>query len=225
MKPTLVFDYDGTIHDTMKIYEPAFRKCYEGLVRGGYLQNEQISSGRIAGWLGMNAREMWQDLAPQLPEEIQSGGAREIGDEMQRLVENHQARWYAGASETLSLLKEQGFSMVVLSNCQTAYGKAHWTEFHMEQWFLHWYDCENFDYAPKSEIMKVVKKEHPGDLVMIGDRDSDLAAARAVGCPFVGCSYGYGRPEEIEGADRVIGNIRELQFVLDGGELLSPRLQ
>ena len=61
MKPTLVFDYDGTIHDTMKIYEPAFRKCYEGLVRGGFLPEESIDTGRSAGWLGMNVKEMWQD--------------------------------------------------------------------------------------------------------------------------------------------------------------------
>lgn len=28
---TLIFDYDGTIHDTLKIYEPAFREVYERL--------------------------------------------------------------------------------------------------------------------------------------------------------------------------------------------------
>ena len=213
MSPTLIFDYDGTIQDTMKIYEPAFRKCYEGLVRGGYLPNETIEYSRIAGWLGMNVKEMWQDLAPLLPKEMQSRGAKEFGDEMHRLVERHQARWYAGAEETLSLLKESGFSMIILSNCQTAYGKIHWQEFQMERWFLQWYDCESFGYAPKSEIMKELKRIYPGNLVMIGDRAADRAAARTVGCPFVGCCYGYGTPEELEGSDWMIGDIRDLQTV------------
>ena len=33
MKPTLIFDYDGTIHNTMVIYESVFRKNYEWLVK------------------------------------------------------------------------------------------------------------------------------------------------------------------------------------------------
>lgn len=214
MRPTLVFDYDGTIHDTMKIYEPAFRKCYEGLVRGGYLPNEPIDPSRIAGWLGMNVKEMWQDLAPELSEEMQSRGAKEIGDEMRRLVESHQARWYDGAEETLSVLKENGFSMIILSNCQTSYGKAHWKEFQMERWFLQWFDCESFNYSPKSEIMKEIQKRYPGDLVMIGDRYSDLDAAKSVGCSFVGCSYGYGAPRELVDAGYLIHDIRELPPVL-----------
>ena len=45
------------------------------------------------------------------------------------------------------------------------------------------------------ENMKELKRIYPGNLVMIGDRASDLEAARTVGCPFVGCSYGYGTPE------------------------------
>lgn len=213
MKPTLVFDYDGTIHDTMIIYEPAFRECYEGLVRGGFLPEEPIDTGRIAGWLGMNVKEMWQDLAPQLSEEIQSRSAKEIGDGMQRLVEQHQACWYAGAEETLTQLKEQGYSMLILSNCQADYGKAHWKEFQMERWFLQWYDCESFGYAPKSQIIKEIQKSYPGDMIIIGDRASDLAAAKAVDCPFVGCSYGYGTSDELDGSDWIIGDIRELQTV------------
>lgn len=213
MKPTLIFDYDGTIHDTMKIYEPAFRACYEGLVRGGYLEKQKIPSQRIAGWLGMNVKEMWQDLAPELPPEIQKRAAAEIAERMQEMVKNQKACWYPGAAETLSALKARGYQMLILSNCQTAYGILHWQQFHMERWFLQWYDCESFSYAPKSEIIKEIRKFYPGEMLLIGDRDSDLAAAQAAGCPFVGCSYGYGTPEELEGADRMISDIRELAEV------------
>lgn len=31
MVKTIIFDYDGTIHNTLGIYEPAFREAYQWL--------------------------------------------------------------------------------------------------------------------------------------------------------------------------------------------------
>ena len=70
MKPTLIFDYDGTIHDTLHIYEPVMRATYHRLAQQGYVKEEPLSSARIAGWLGLNAKEMWDDFQPQLADEI-----------------------------------------------------------------------------------------------------------------------------------------------------------
>lgn len=51
MKPTLIFDYDGTLHNTMIIYKSAFRRCFAWLVESGYTQEQEISAEKIAGWL------------------------------------------------------------------------------------------------------------------------------------------------------------------------------
>lgn len=69
-KPTLIFDYDGTLHNTIVIYESAFRQCYDWLVKEGYAPVQKISTERISGWLGMNSREMWESFLPELPSEI-----------------------------------------------------------------------------------------------------------------------------------------------------------
>ena len=70
MKPTLIFDYDGTIHDTLHIYEPVMRDTYHWLAQEGYVEEKPLAQARIAGWLGLNAKEMWEDFQPQLAEEI-----------------------------------------------------------------------------------------------------------------------------------------------------------
>ena len=46
--------------------------------------------------------------------------------------------------------------------------------------------------------------------VVIGDRDSDLAAARAADGIFIGCRYGFGSDEELKGSDLFLNDIREL---------------
>ena len=35
-RPSLIFDYDGTIHDTLRIYEPAVEQAFQWLRRQGY---------------------------------------------------------------------------------------------------------------------------------------------------------------------------------------------
>ena len=39
----LVFDYDGTIHDTKRLYGSTFRNAYDDLVKAGYAA-EQYST-------------------------------------------------------------------------------------------------------------------------------------------------------------------------------------
>lgn len=51
MKPTLIFDYDGTIHNTIVIYESAFRQCYDWLVREGYAKNGRFPGNRLPAGL------------------------------------------------------------------------------------------------------------------------------------------------------------------------------
>ncbi|WP_028454852.1 phosphoglycolate phosphatase [Chitinilyticum litopenaei] len=47
-------------------------------------------------------------------------------------------------------------------------------------------------------------------LLMVGDSQNDILAARAAGCPVVAVSYGYGEDAGALGADSVIHDFREL---------------
>ena len=58
MTKTIIFDYDGTIHHTLGIYEPAFRETYQWLTEQKAAEEREIGSAEIAGWLGLNSKEM-----------------------------------------------------------------------------------------------------------------------------------------------------------------------
>ena len=70
----------------------------------------------------------------------------------------------------LTTLKNQGYYLVVLSNCKTAYRKAHWEEFGMKRWFERFYDCESYGFRPKTEIVQDIIREYPGPYLVIGNR-------------------------------------------------------
>ena len=54
MVKTIIFDYDGTIHNTLGIYEPAFREAYQWLSEQNVVEEQKIETAQIAGWLGLN---------------------------------------------------------------------------------------------------------------------------------------------------------------------------
>ncbi len=214
MYKTLVFDYDGTIHETLRIYEPAIRNCVNQLRIAGFSIDEDVPTKRIQSWLGMNALDMWRDFQPDMQEKMRQKASDMVGTFMEDAVYSHQARWYEHAEETLNKLKQYGYSMVILSNSKIRTGEIHFKEFRMEQWFDKWYDCESYGWEPKTEIIKDIQKKYGNDLIMIGDRKSDIDAAKSIGAKAIGCAYGYGTKEELAEADYIISEIRELEELL-----------
>ena len=142
MTKTIIFDYDGTIHHTLGIYEPAFRETYQWLTEQKVTEEREIGSVEIAGWLGFNSKEMWNTFLPELDQSYKEQASRMVGDLMIRQIRKHKAVWYPGAEEMLTALKNRGYHLVILSNCKASYREAHWKEFGMERWFDHFYDCE-----------------------------------------------------------------------------------
>ncbi|WP_448863718.1 hypothetical protein [Dorea sp.] len=74
MVKTIIFDYDGTIHNTLRIYEPAFRKAYQWLVEQNVVEEQKIESSRIAGWLGLNSKEIWYPGAEKMLTTLKNRG-------------------------------------------------------------------------------------------------------------------------------------------------------
>ena len=215
MKPFLMFDYDGTIHRTMKIYLKAFQETYDWLVSIDKAVPKKYKEEEVAEWLGMNAHDMWDLFMPTLPTRIKEEGSYRIGKAMLAQIEAHQAEWYDGAEEMLTALKEQGFEMVVLSNCKKAYRDANWKEFRMDRWFSKFYDCESYDFLPKSMIAQFISKEYDAPFVIIGDRYSDIACA-AEGRGFsIGCMYGYGKNSELYSASFLAEEISDIPELVD----------
>lgn len=214
MEKLLVFDYDGTIHDTLRIYEPAFCKCVEHLQNAGFLDEVCISSEKMCKWLGMNAKDMWLDFQPGFSEELREMGSAYIGKYMEKQVLEHKARWYEGAEETLDILKQMGYKMIILSNSKKRGGEVHFKEFKMNRWFEKWYDCESFDWKPKSEIIKEIQTIYNKEIIVIGDRKSDIDAASTIKAVSIGCLYGYGGEEELKNATYIINSVKDIPNVI-----------
>ncbi|MBQ6453124.1 MAG: HAD family hydrolase [Coriobacteriales bacterium] len=211
----MVFDYDGTLHEGLRIYKPALQKAWDYLVAIGYEEPRQLRDEDCARWLGINVWDMWAGLAPEAPDYIHDCCIRIVQGHMKELVERGEARLFPGVPEMLASLAADGYDMVVLSNCKHDYKELHLASFGLMRWLRGFYAAEDFGFAPKPQIFRAIEADFPGRrFVVAGDRYKDLEVAREFGLPSVGCLYGYGGREELADATVLVSDVRELEAAL-----------
>lgn len=206
----LLLDYDGTLHETLPIYAPAFRKAYRMLEERGEVEARNFSDEEIGRWLGYSSRAMWDAFAPDLAEASKAECSKLIGEEMVRLIEAGQARLYPGAIETLASLRDAGIQLIYLSNSKRAYMNAHRRAFGLDSYFTDFFCCEDYDFRPKTEIFPEIQKKYPGRYVVAGDRFHDLEVGEKFRLPTIGCLYGYACPGELMRADFFCEKVSQL---------------
>lgn len=207
----LIFDYDGTIHNCMKIYKPSFLKACEYLEENGKIEKKSYTDEQISYWLGFSGDDMWRMFQPNLEQEWREKGRKIIGQEMAEHLDNGDASLFDGAENVLAELKSKGYTLIFLSNCREVYQQKHTKNFGLDRFFDYFYCAETYDFIPKYEIFRrFIKNSHEGDFIAIGDRFHDIETAVKNNLKSVGCAYGYGNPEELKNADIIIDDISEL---------------
>ena len=206
----LIFDYDGTIHNSMKIYEPSFRNAYQWLVDNNYAEQRDFSYEEISYWLGFNSTDMWQQFQPNLAPEIKEKVRIILGNYMGEYAENGRAELFDGAEDMLLDLKNQGHTLIFLSNCRVQYMERHKRIFRLDRFFDYFYCCEEYDFLPKYQIFRKISSRHSGQYIIIGDRFHDIETATKNGLKSIGCGYGYGTVKELEKSDIIVNNINEI---------------
>lgn len=235
MEGTIIFDWDGTLHDTAHLYGCAFRKAYAWLEDGGYVPRRTYTDEETSIFLGMSAPDMWkvfmQQLSendqhtlggiarslrekgmviPCLPDSVKNQASTMIGEEMTAAILAGEACLYQGVPEMLTKLREWGYQLVFLSNCKHAYMEAHRERFHLDQWFSGFYCCEDYGFVPKEQIFPDIRYHFPGKFIMVGDRAADLRVAQIHHLASIGCAYGFGTRQELAVADRIAYKVQEI---------------
>lgn len=206
----LIFDYDGTLHNSIKIYAPAFQHAYEHLVSLNLAKKRRWKDGEISHWLGYSSKDMWDAFMPDLPQKYKDECSQIIGDTMLKLIYEGRAQLYPHAMEVLQELKQSGYRLIFLSNCKRSYMMAHMKYFGLEDYFFSFYCTEDFDFKPKHVIFDTIKKSHAGEFIVIGDRFQDMEMAKMHKLKAIGCLYGYGQPLEFVYTKMLALEIRDI---------------
>ena len=206
----LIFDYDGTVHESMRTYAPAFRDTMKWLSDKGYIEPKEYADSEISRWLGFNSTDMWGQFHPELDAEIRERARKMLGENMAERLDNGEGALFAGTEDMLDKLKKADHTLIFLSNCRIHYMERAKRVFKLDKWFDYYYCCEEFDFIPKHEIFRIFAPRHNGQFIVIGDRFHDIETAAQNGLRSIGCGYGYGSHEELSKADIIVEKISDI---------------
>lgn len=212
---TVFFDYDGTLHDCMRLYGPAFRTAYAWLVNEGWAEPREFTDEWIGRWLGWQVRDMWEAFMPELPEGVWRQASRIVGEEMDRLLDAGEGALFPGVPEALDALKDAGYGLVFLSNCGEVYRDRHRRAFGLDRWIDAYYCAGAYPGLEKWEIYERVALRHAQPHLMVGDRFHDIDVAVRAGIPSIGCAFGFGAPDELDRATVTVARFADVPAAVE----------
>ncbi len=218
-KTVIVFDLDGTLFFTETVALPAYYQAFDRLRREGLTDVSTPPDDVLNGSYGYTARQIWERLLPGHGAEARDKASQYVGSYEIEALESGRGRLYAEVASTLPLLTEQGYCLAMASNGAQEYVDTVLRTCGIAQHFQVAAAASAYKTTDKADLVRIVLAElesRAGSSArlstgfMVGDRSSDVAAGRKNGLITVGCTYGYGGPEELAGCDVHLSRFSEL---------------
>lgn len=212
----LAFDIDGTIYDAGDILEESFRCGIESFIKDGAADSLHVPTrAEITVTLGYPLEEIFMMLFPSLEEKKRYELSIICTVNLVEMIREKKGSLIDGVEETIKTLKSLNYNMLVASNGARSYVEAILETYDLKKFFSEPFIYPEGQIKNKTDIIGEYLNLHPGrKLIMIGDRYTDLAAARENGIPFIGCAFGHAGADEIEGEKYIVNDFRDLPEML-----------
>jgi len=208
MSPKLViFDLDGTLIDSLADLADATNR-----IRAVRALPPLPPEG-VRALIGQGARSLVNRALPGADEpEIDRALDEFLAYNLAHIADK--TRPYPEVPETLTELAGRGIPLCVLSNKNVALCRDVMERLGIARFVPQIYGADSFPYRKPSPepVLALLQKYGVAsrECVLVGDSINDIAAGGGAGVITVGCSYGYGNPEELAGADYVVSEFKGL---------------
>ncbi|OLQ46639.1 nucleosidase [Bacillus licheniformis] len=214
MAQSLIFDMDGTLFQTDHILELSLEDAFDFLRSLGKWDTvTPIQKYREI--MGVPLPEVWKILLPNHSNEI-----REKMDAyfLERLIANinqGKGALYPHVEEIFSYLRDNGYSIFIASNGLIEYLKAIVSFYQLDRWVTETFSIQQIHTLNKGDLVNTILKKYGiQQAAVVGDRLSDINAAKDNGLMAIGCHFDFAQDEELAQADFVIHDLLELKTLL-----------
>lgn len=195
MKKGIIFDMDGTIWDSA---ENVAKSWTEKIHEAGYL-DKSVSEADIKSVMGKTMDVIADLLFPYTAPGKERNDLREAVETYElEYLSKHGGKLYPEVLETLKKLREMGYHLYIVSNCQAGYVETFLDYFNIdikkENALIEDIECYGNNFLSKGQnIALVVKRNNLDKAVYVGDIQSDYDSTCEAGLPFIHASYGFGK--------------------------------
>lgn len=208
MKRGIIFDLDGTLWDSSEGVAASWQETLEKQ----FDIEKVITADMIQGVMGKSMYEISDILFSEFKMKTRRELLSCCCERENEYIRNHGGVLMDGLEEVLTQLRESGYHLSIVSNCQAGYIEA-FLEYHkLEKYFD---DFESFGRTGREKgrnIRLVMERNQLEQAVYVGDVQGDYYAAVKAGVPFIHAENGYGSiQEEVPG----ITSLYQLQKVVE----------
>ncbi len=185
----IILDVDGTLWDAVDVITDSWNEALREVpdVKG------EITARQMKQCLGKTMYEIADMLFGYLSRERRI----EVLDRAMRFevdyLRDHPGKVYPGVADTLKVLKDAGWHLYIVSNCQKGYIEDFLLALG-EEGLIEDHICFEDTLKDKgSNIRMCVERNALSRAVYVGDTAGDLEASRNAGTDFIYAAYGFGR--------------------------------
>ncbi len=209
MLKAVIFDFDGTIGDTLGLCIEAFKKVIEPLTHRTYTAEEVMAT------FGPNEEGTIRNVVPEHYEEALKGYIREYS-----VLHNNYPGPFPGIIDILNYLKKRGCIIALV----TGKGKMSCDislKYYKMQDTFDWIETGSpLGPCKPTGIRRVLDHFQllPKEAVYVGDVPSDITASREVGIPIISAAWSStARPEELVKykPDWLCSNVDQMKTILE----------
>ena len=209
MKEAIIFDMDGTLFQTNRILEPALEATFD-VLRERQLWNCETPITKYREIMGVPLPVVWETLCPKHSKEIREKSNELFQKKLIEMIGLRKGDLYPNAIETLQLLRSK-YPLYIASNGECEYLQAISDTYELNETFKEIYSIQSITSGNKSELVKrVIEDNGITKAWVVGDRLSDIKAAKENGLISIGVNFDFAQQDELEQADIVINDIKEL---------------
>lgn len=209
----VILDLDGTLYSSRATTLGAVAHAVADLNARHGLGMQTPGEEQILAGVGCTRVEFAKRVFPALPARYHEEIDGLIWHWERELITAGRGSLYPGAREALEDMSRDGFRLAVATNAGRPYMDTILDHFDVRRLFD---ECRCAgDGAPgdKSDLIRAVVASlgvEASSSVMVGDRRSDIDAAKKAGTLSVGCTWGFGARDELSGADKLVHRFDEL---------------
>lgn len=188
MKKGIIFDMDGTLWDSAENVAKSWNLAIS--TYSGY--EKTLTTEDIQSVMGKTMDAIADILFSELSKEDRTELLAMCCEMENDYLREHGGVLYEGVRETFANLREKGYHLSIVSNCQAGYIEA----------FLDYYklwdavddkQCYGDNLLPKSDNIRLVAERNGLEAaVYVGDIQGDYDASQAAGVDFIHAAYGFG---------------------------------
>ncbi|MBZ9535959.1 HAD hydrolase-like protein [Cytobacillus oceanisediminis] len=214
MSQALIFDMDGTLFQTDKILEISLDDTFNHL-RSLDQWNGETPIDKYREIMGVPLPVVWETLLPNHTIAIRKQIDAYFLERLVANIKSGKGDLYPNVKEVFSILKENNMAIYIASNGLPTYLQAIVEFYKLDNWVTETCSIQQIESLNKSDLVRtIIQKYKITNAAVVGDRLSDINAAKENGLVSIGCNFDFAQEIELKQADIVINDLIELTSVL-----------